>query len=145
MENIQPKKWEKELQNPPETPWMNWIETGLKIFEGRIFMKDWQKVKVGDTIFFSLIKDSVINHDVCLETVVTELRFFIDFGEAYRQLGDKLVPGRYDVPNDPLVPLREKLSEEEVKKMYSEYFSEADIRTYGVVAVGIRPIKYLAF
>lgn len=47
-----PKRWLKHIANPHETPWLDWIEDGFKIYEGRVYQGDWREMKVGDIIDF---------------------------------------------------------------------------------------------
>lgn len=122
------KIWHKSIQNPYETPWANWIKNGMKKYEGRLCKDEWANMKIGDTIIF--------NNNFEIE--ITELIFFTDFSEAYRTLGKNLVPGKYYYNGDIACPLQIDISEKEVSEMYSKYFSEKDIKEYGVVAVGVR-------
>ncbi|XWV25583.1 protein of hypothetical protein function DUF437 [Tupanvirus deep ocean] len=114
------KIWEKSIQNPSETPWADWIICGKKIWEGRLYRDDWTNVRVGDIIIFKYD-----NNNKNFKVVVTDLKYFIDFGEAFNTLGMGLVPV-------------EGISVEDVVTFYKKYYSEADTIKYGVVAVGVK-------
>ena len=122
--------WEKSIQNPPETPWLDWIKMGFKKFEGRVFFKDWSKMKINDIIKFTHGEKKV-------EVIIVELKYYPNFVEAYQELDNQLVPGKINL----LTNVIENISEEDVKNMYLQYFMEDDIKNYGVVAVGIKPIE----
>lgn len=115
------KTFKRQIQNPPETPWLDWIESGVKTYEGRLYKEIWQKVKVGDLIIF-------YTPDKEVKTIVTDLKFYGDFGEAFENLGTKLVP----ITNATV---------DRVKKLYNQFFSDDDIKKYGVVAVGVKMVK----
>ena len=115
--------YNKHISNPPEWTWRDWIENGVKTYEGRVFMKDWKNIKVGDRIRFYNENRS----DLWVE--VTELRRFKDFDSAYDELGIKLIPV---LPNN--------MSANDVY-VNVVGFKWADIVDNGVVAVGIKVIK----
>lgn len=108
----------RSIQNPIDTPWLDWIESGVKTFEGRLNKGTWKKIKPSDIIIWT---------DQNKKTVITqirELKYYSDFASAFNDLGSKLVP----IPN-----ANEKL----VKKLYSRYFTDADVKKFGVVAIGV--------
>ena len=98
-------------------PWLGWILNGEKTYEGRPKRGFWATLKKGDR--FIAFNDQ---RNVTLE--VTEILSFKDFGEAWSKLGTKLIP-------------RGVMSPEDARKMYSEYYSEEDIDTLGVIAIGV--------
>lgn len=112
--------WYKSIQNPPATPWLDWIESGVKKYEGRVNREDWMKMKIGDLIIFSC-------GSKIIKTVITNLIYFDNFQSAFRQLGQYLVP----IPN---------ISEIQVGDLYSDYFDDNCIKMHGVVAVGLEVI-----
>jgi tRNA (cytosine38-C5)-methyltransferase len=111
----QRRLWKKRIQNPPERPWLDWIEQGKKRFEGRLFKGDWQQVAIGDLIeLFSTDKSVIVQ--------VTDLRRYTDFKEAFNDLGEKLVP-------------IEGIDADTVVMMYREYYE--DVAEHGVLCVGV--------
>lgn len=118
--NQHPLVWNKSIQNPEEIPWLDLIEKRIKKYEGRIRKEDWTKIMVGDVINFNSGTKTV-------KTIVTELRYYPDFKEAFCDLGQELVP-------------ISEITPDEVAKLYSQYFSSEFIKEYGVVAVGVKVI-----
>lgn len=112
----------KSIQNPKVTPWLDWIEQGIKTYEGRLNKGDWINIKANDIIIFYDSKGKEV------KTRVIKMLYFKNFIEAYRELGMKLVPLR-------------NISENDVENLYLQYFTRDDINRYGVVAVQIQVIK----
>lgn len=110
----------KSLQNPPQSPWFDWIQGGVKRYEGRLFKGDWAALKTGDTIVFVC----PLNRELSC-TVVGLLRFS-SFREAFEVLGSELVP----IPG---------VNSEQVASIYREFYSDAEVEQYGVVAVKVDP------
>jgi len=113
--------WYKHISNPPAIPWLTWIINGTKTFEGRLYKEDWAQMNVGDQIHFSSEGPN------CVCTVVT-LRRYDSFADAFDDLGQSLVP----VPN---------ILRADVIELYAKYYSEDDIRKFGVVAVEVEPVQ----
>jgi ASC-1-like (ASCH) protein len=111
---------EKHIANPITTPWLDWIISGRKTFEGRVNQGDWTHMKIGDEIYFY----SDDNNAIC---VIADLKKYTDFAQAFDDLQSQLVP----IPN---------ITRDEVTNIYSQYFNEDDIKKFGVVAVGVKPI-----
>lgn len=114
------KTIKKYIQNDEPTPWLNWIIDGRKKYEGRLNKNDWTNLIVGDIIIFNDGK----NRNCSIKTKVTCLKYYDNFEIAFRELGKELVP-----IND--------VTEHEVKELYNKYFSDSDIKKYGVIVVGI--------
>lgn len=112
---------EKEISNEPNA-WLDWIESGIKTYEGRLNKDFWNEVPVGS---FFVLYDSKGKK---LKVQVTEKLFFKNFGEAFDKLGQQLIP---------IVGI----TRDEVTKLYSEFFSDKSINRFGVVAIGVKPIK----
>lgn len=111
-------KIRKSLQNPPESPWFDWICDGTKRFEGRLWKDDWAALSVGDIISFVCpLKRELICR-------VVSLPRFESFGAAFDALGSALVP----VPG---------VSTADVVKIYGQYYKDEDVSQYGVVAVEV--------
>ena len=122
---------EKSIQNHQSTPFLDWIDEGLKKYEGRLKTKiqEWS-LHPQKLMIFTNNKKSVL-------VEITSLPTFADFGEAYEKLGSLLIPG--------------KLTKEEVIDLYNGFFHHPDeklipgltsqmIKDHGVVAIGVRPI-----
>ncbi len=105
-----------EYKNIQE-PWLSEIICGKKVYEGLLRKGFWSKLKKGDRFIAYSEKN-----EVTLE--VTEVILFPDFCEAWNHLGDKLIP-------------RKAITEKYVNDMYSEYYSDEDIKQYGVIAIGV--------
>lgn len=110
----------KHISNPEDTPWLDWIESGKKTYEGRLNKDFWRSVCVGDKIFFYSQEKSVL-------TIVEDKNFYIDFVAAFEDLKDKLVP-------------IEGISSEKVRELYSEFYPDDQIKEHGVVAVKVKVI-----
>lgn len=125
---------EKPIQNPKETPYLDWIKSGKKKFEGRLMMKikEWN-LEIGKKIKFYDQDDKT--SFVIVE--VTGLPIFTSFETAFDALGETLIPER---------------TREEVIEMYNNLFHYPDeilepgksskmILDNGVVAIGFNLIK----
>lgn len=110
----------KSLQNPPESPWFDWIAAGVKKYEGRLVKDDWATLEVGDLIMF------VSPDGRELTCKVISLPKFTTFVEAFEKLGAELVP----VPGADSV---------KVAQLYGQYYSAEQQAQYGVVAVQVEP------
>lgn len=121
-EMIGGKLYHRTIQNPPSTPWLDWIEQGLKKYEGRLNRGVWSELKIGDVIVWDDQKGKT------LKTKVTELKYYPDFGAAFRDLGSELVP-----IND--------ITESAVKSLYAKYFSDSEIRKHGSIAIGLQVLE----
>ena len=106
------------IQNPKEIPWLDLMELREKTYEGRLNRGVYSKMMIGDSIIF---KDQ---NNKILHTHIIDLKYYLNFGEAFLDLGRKLVPV-------------EGVDVDGVKKLYSNYFSEDNIKLHGVVAIGI--------
>lgn len=115
-QNNLPNTYHINIQNPPTTPWLDWIESGIKKYEGRLNRGIFMKMKVGDIIIF---KD---NRGKMVRTKIVNLKLYSNFGEAFQDLGEELVPVK-------------NITSDRVKSLYAKYFREKDIATHGVVAI----------
>ncbi len=118
----------RHIQNPPETPYLDWIASGLKTYEGRLAVKivEWD-LYVGKELVFGDGKTTV-------HVSVTSLLLFEDFGEAYDALGQALIPGGF--------------TRQQVVDMYQRFYptptsvvsSDSTRRRFApkVVAIGIK-------
>lgn len=111
----------KSLQNPPESPWFDWIAAGVKKYEGRLVKDDWATLEVGDLITF------VSPDKRELTCRVLGLPRFATFVDAFAALGAELVP----------VPGADAAA---VERLYGQYYSAEQQAQYGVVAVHVTPI-----
>lgn len=122
----------KQIQNPPDKPYLDWIKSGKKVYEGRLQTKivEWD-LFVGKKIKFYESDDSWV---ICL---VTALLTYADFGDAYDDLGEALIPGGK--------------TRDEVVLLYNDIFGDVDdrystipcklIRDHGAIAIGIRVVE----
>ena len=105
-------------------PWLQYIISETKTFEGRVNKGFWKDLKIGDTfVLYDGTSEATVQ--------VSSLTYFRDFGDAWFILQDKLIPN--DICNIVTIS--------DARKMYSQYFSQDDIKKYGVVAVGLNLIK----
>lgn len=109
------------IQNPQNTPWLNWIESGIKKYEGRLNKGIFAKFNFGDIVVWY---DKISGKEV--KTKITEFRNYKSFTDAFDDLGESLVP----VSN---------IDSESVNKLYLQYFTKEDINKFGVLAIGIKP------
>lgn len=112
--------WEKSIKNPTTTPWLDWIETGVKKYEGRINRDQWTQMKVNDIIVFTAKNKT-------LSVVITDFKYYADFAQAFDDLGSEMVPIQNADRNS-------------VTAIYSKFYKDADIAKHGVVMVGVKPI-----
>lgn len=115
-------KIRKALQNPPESPWFDWIANGTKRYEGRLWKDDWASLSIDDIIVF------ISPEKREMTCRVIGLPRFESFGAAFVALGSALVP----VPG---------VNTADVVKIYGQYYKDEDVLHYGVVAVELEPIS----
>jgi len=112
-----------KIQNSPET-WLDWIEEGVKRYEGRIYRGRFAKMISGDKITF-------VSDNKRVKVCVVSINRFRSFGDAFEVLGSELVP----IPGS---------TRDSVDSLYSKIFNteqdKADIRDFGVVAIEIQLI-----
>jgi len=111
------------IQNPPETPWLDWIQRGTKTYEGRLNRGLFKKISIGDILIFYNKND----YSREVRTIVTDLKYYDNFGAAFADLGSALVP-------------LADIDEAQVNKFYLQYFSPDDIKQHGVIAIGIKVV-----
>lgn len=111
----------KHIANNRPNQWLDWIESGIKKYEGRLNKGDWANLKIGDRII--LYDDN--GKRVIVE--IFDLKYFTSFCDAFNSLGKYLVP-------------IDNIGADNVVDLYRNYFSDGDIQEYGVVAVGVNPI-----
>lgn len=125
----------KPIQNTPSAPYLSWIQSGIKTYEGRLATKirEWE-LRVGKKI----VLFDADNAESYVRAEITELLNFPDFGAAFDQLGTTLIPG--GKTRDEVVRL--------YNGMYCYHFENPDeippgepsqmIRVEGVVAIKLR-------
>jgi len=119
------------LQNPKENPYLDWIKAGVKTFEGRTSDKV-ADLKKGDMI--KLYDRNDIDSQAICE--ITELRYYEDFGKAFDELGEKLIPKRN---KSEVISMYNLLYEKDNK--FEDGVTCDHIKKLGVVAIGIKVIK----
>jgi ASC-1-like (ASCH) protein len=119
----------KPIQNPPNAPYLDWIKSGTKKYEGRLKSKiiEWD-LSIGSHIKFY----DQNNPDSWVEVVVTSLPLFNDFGEAHDNLGNQLLP----VPRSEVVSLYNGLFHYPNEDSSNNESASQMIKDKGVVAIG---------
>jgi len=115
--------YEISIQNPRDTPWLDWIDNGIKEYEGRLNRGIFKTMKIGDKVIWY---DRRSNKRV--KTEIVKLEYYKNFEEAFDELGNKLVP-----INNATVEI--------VNGLYSKYFTKQEIEMSGVVAIGLKVIR----
>lgn len=111
----------KDIQNPANTPFFDWVKAGRKTYEGRLG----DKIKIWNLNIGGIIKFyEKGNIDNWVIVKITNLFTFKDFGMAYDFLGVQLMP---------------ELTREQVVEVYKEVFKNSlgTLKKHGVVAIGI--------
>jgi len=108
----------KYVNNYP-IPWLSLIASGFKTYEGRTAIKiqEWN-LEVGKRITFFC-------NDIEVNVLVTSLKQYGSFGDAFDDLGNALVP----IPNSTRAG---------VERLYREYYTDEEVAKYGVVAIGVQ-------
>lgn len=119
----------KAIQNHPDAPYLDWIKSGIKKYEGRLKSKiiEWD-LSIGSHIKFY----DQNNPESWVEVIVTSLSTFNDFGEAHDSLGNQLLP----VPRSDVVSLYNGLFHYSNVTTISNEFASQMIIDNGVVAIG---------
>ena len=122
---------EKPIQNPKESPYLDWIKSGKKTFEGRLKSKinEWD-LKIGTKMKFYDQNDR--SSFVIIEII--SLNIYDDFGKAFDELGSNLIPRLkrdevIDLYNGLFHYTNEELIRGEPSKM---------IKDVGVVCIGFK-------
>lgn len=120
------------IQNQNENPYLDWIKSGTKTYEGRTLnkIKDWG-LFVGKQIKF-FDKKNIDSYVIC---EVTELLHFDDFGQAFDALGEKLIPNR---TRNEVIRLYNGFYEPNNK--YEDGITSDFIKGLKVVAIGVKVI-----
>lgn len=102
-------------------PWFKYIKSGQKKIEGRLFKGSFKHIKSMDTIIW--------NHkEMKIRVKVTSVRHYNTFKELLEEEGiDKVLPNTTSVMDGV--------------NIYRTYFSEADEKKYGVVAIEMEKIN----
>lgn len=125
--NLSSYKYEcKQVLNTAQFPWFDWIYEGSKTYEGRLYKGLWSNLKLGDEIILKSGNKSKCWHN-CMLIQVKDIKYYKDFGLAFDDLGDKLVPIKVD----------RKTVMEEYQKFHTEY----DLSKYLVICIGIEIIR----
>jgi ASC-1-like (ASCH) protein len=112
--------------------WLDLLESKEKLYEGRVYWKEWSKMKIGDTIIFT------DEFDRSLAFKIYNIIYANNIDTLYNILGNKLVP--YLLTEDNI-----KISnptKEAVQKEYEKLFnlSYEKINAYGVIGLYLRQI-----
>lgn len=119
----------KPIQNHPNAPYLDWIKSGIKKYEGRLKSKiiEWN-LSIGSHIKFY----DQNNPSSWVEVIITSFPTFNDFGEAHDRLGNQLLP----VPRSDVVTLYNGLFHYPNEHAFSNEFASQMIIDNGVVAIG---------
>jgi ASC-1-like (ASCH) protein len=112
--------------------WLDLLESKEKLYEGRVYWKEWSKMKIGDTIIFT------DEFGRSLAFKIYNIIYANNIDTLYNILGNKLVP--YLLTEDNI-----KISnptKEAVQKEYEKLFnlSYEKINAYGVIGLYLRQI-----
>lgn len=136
-------------------PWIDHICCGKKTFEARLYRDKWCSVKKGDILLTTRLVDGVALHmedkkdsrqlrNIAL--VVNSVKRYEDFGKAWAELRDKLIPFIYEAWKSEGLERRvqkgiteEEITEDEVNNLYSVILKTdlATIKKCGVVVFGL--------
>lgn len=104
-----------------QEPWFGYIKNGEKIVEGRLNKGSFRKLKKGDIVNW-------INKDNSIKTKIVSIHHHKDFENMLKQHHlYNCLPGI-------------KTYKEGVE-IYKKFFSDSDIKKYGVLAIKIKLIK----
>ena len=109
------------MQNPPESPWFDWVVAGVKRYEGRVRRGEWAQLRVGEHVEF--YEDTGRRVVVRVEA----LPHYDNFAAAFGAHGAELVPV---AGADAAM----------VTRLYGQYFSDADVSENGVVAIKMQVV-----
>lgn len=126
---------QKSIKNFPNAPYLDWIKSGEKQYEGRLKSKinEWN-LRVGRCIKF-FDKD---NTDSWVFSEIISLQTYTDFGTAFDTLGSKLIPGK---TRDEVVKLYNSLYHYHNENIDELANSPSKMITdNGVVIIGLRVI-----
>jgi ASC-1-like (ASCH) protein len=98
--------------------WMKKILNGQKTHEGRLCKGRWEFMISG----YKLV---LYSDDYEVKVLVETVQHYTDFGSAY------------EAHPDTLLPSRKVTSVEEAEDVYREWYSDEDVKEYGVVVFGI--------
>ncbi len=126
----------KPIQNPENTPYLDWIKSGIKTYEGRLLcnITKWE-LRVGNLIKF-YDQDNSESYVIC---EITELSEFKDFGTAHDVLGHKLIPNH---TRNEVIVMYNKLFDRENCAQLADGTTSEKISEVGVVAIGIKVIEH---
>ena len=106
-------------------PWLHYLSTGVKTYEGRVFKGIWRTLQPGDMVVFYNNEGKTHGADHGLTFRVTELRRYTDFDKAFMDLGKKLLPEGAETPSDAL-------------QIYRQFYPKSVVDANGgVVCVGV--------
>ena len=119
----------KPIQNPTQSPYLDWIKSGKKRFEGRLRPKilEW-KLSIGKQMVFFDPKQP----DSWVLVKITQLLTYPDFGIAFDHLGSQLIPDR---TRQQVVDLYNQLFHYPDEHFVENYPSQM-IQDQGVVTIG---------
>ena len=109
------------LSNKP-IPWITYIQEGRKKYEGRLNRRRWKNMKVGDVLTWT-------DGEYTVNTRITEIRTYTDFGLAFEDLGRELIPFEGVVTAD------------EARALYRTFgYTDEEVKEHGAIAIGLEVI-----
>lgn len=108
----------KPISNSKDSPWLDWIISGDKKYEGRLNRGFWAQVSIDDSFY-------LVNDNLIVFVKVIDKLHYANFSNAFDQLGSELVP----INN---------ISNEQVRQIYNDIYSSDEIEQYGVVAIKLK-------
>lgn len=104
-------------------PWLRILNEGIKTFEGRLNRGFWKNVSIGN-VFTGYDN---ISADVTFEVIGK--RNYLFPSDAWKELGEKLIPSSYGN------------SAEEIEELYEKFYTKEQMKKYGFVAVEVKVVK----
>ena len=100
------------LRKEVNEPWLGYIASGQKPYEGRLNKGQWAQLQPGSELIF-------YNKKRALQVTIENIRYYKTFGQAWSELGANLLPGINCL--------------EDANKLYNNFYNNQDIERYGVV------------
>lgn len=101
-------------------PYFSQIKSGKKIYEGRLYAGKWRDVLLDDLFIVRSCEDKTgLTKDNAILKIVSEIKHYGNFREAFEELGEKLLPGITDI--------------EEAQKIYDQFYTLEQMENFSVI------------
>lgn len=108
--------------NPDGYTWFDWLESGLKTYEGRLNNGKWK-------LDFEVLEVKCDTDGRNASYMVLKKETFKDFNEAFERLGEQMIP--IGLPDN----------KKDANELYESFgYKPEDIKKYGVVCVHLKKI-----